>query len=357
MELATGARRTAVTAMRPGLQLLRACIGSAILCSAHARPAEPVVIGYAAVFRGLGDSIDHPGAGRYTHINLAFGNPDRGGAMIKGDALACFPVSETAMLTRKQLRDGVARLQAKGSKVLVSVAGGVIPKCSGDWAQLLTSAKRSATVKNLIALVDEAGLDGLDIDLEGALLTKIDKAGNFTPFIAELSAELRRRGKLLTCATASYEGGMIPESSIPYFDLVNIMSYDAIGPSWGPAGAEHSPIDTSQRDLALWRARGVPKERLVLGVPFYGYGFGAFRPNWTYGDIAAAYGPGAQRFDLIGKACAGCSYVPFNSAVTIRKKAALAAREAAGVMVWEISQDTTAGTLLDAIGHGLQDAR
>src|SRR3546814_8636879 len=85
---------------------------------------------------------------------------------------------------------------------------------------------------------------------------------------------MKARGKLLTCATASYEGGMIPQSSIAYFDLINVMSYDAIGPSWGEAGAEHSSYAMAVRDLDLWLARGVARERLVLGVPFYGYGFG-----------------------------------------------------------------------------------
>src|SRR3546814_2821448 len=90
---------------------------------------------------------------------------------------------------------------------------------------------------------------------------------------------MKARGKLLTCATASYEGGMIPVTSIPYFDLVNVMSYDAIGPSWGEAGAEHSSYAMAARDLDLWLARGVARERLVLGVPFYGYGFGGEKAN------------------------------------------------------------------------------
>src|SRR3546814_7636059 len=76
---------------------------------------------------------------------------------------------------------------------------------------------------------------------------------------------MEARGKLLTCATASYEGGMIPVTSIPYFDLVNVMSYDAIGPSWGEAGAEHSSYAMAARDLDLWLARGVPRERLEIG--------------------------------------------------------------------------------------------
>ena len=57
---------------------------------------------------------------------------------------------------------------------------------------------------------------------------------------------------------------MVPVSSIPWFDLVNVMSYDAIGPTWGRVGDEHAPIAQAERDMALWRARGVPAERLVL---------------------------------------------------------------------------------------------
>ena len=340
---------------RPWVQPLLS--GLALVYMAAPAAAEPVVIGYAAVFKGLEASTQHPDTSRYTHVNLAFANPDTDGAMVKGGALACFPASDGAMLTRRQLKEGVTALQSKGIKVSVSVAGGIIPQCSGDWAKLLEPSSRGKTVANLMALVDEAGLDGLDIDIEGVLLTAIDKAGNYTPFIAALSAELRRRGKLLTCATASYEGGMIPIASIPYFDFVNIMSYDAIGPTWGPAGAEHSTYEAAARDLALWRERGVLKGRLVLGVPFYGYGFGGYQPNWSYRAIAETHGAAASKADLIGRACAGCSYITFNSPETIRQKAALAARQAGGVMVWELSQDTDEGTLTGAVRAGLEQGR
>lgn len=315
--------------------------------------AEPVVIGYAPLFKDIGASIHRNDIGGYSHINLAFANPDDEGQMVAGGALACAPTQDGSPLTIERLRDIVSGLQAKGIKVSVSVAGGVIPGCSGDWAELLAPDKRAVTVANLVALLDDAGLDGLDVDIEGVLLTEIDKAGNFTPFIEALSAELKARGKLLTCATASYEGGMIPVESIPYFDFVNIMSYDAIGPSWGPAGAEHSTYAGAARDVALWRARGVAKERLVLGVPFYGYGFGEEKPNWSYRDILARYPEAALEGDVIGTARAGCTYITFNTSETIRRKAALAASEAGGVMVWEISQDTDDGVLPRAIHSGL----
>src|SRR3546814_10487168 len=149
---------------------------------------------------------------------------------------------------------------------------------------------------------------------------------------------MKARGKLLTCATASYEGGMIPQSSITYFDLINVMSYDAIGPSWGEAGAEHSSYAMAVRDLDLWLARGVARERLVLGVPFYGYGFGGAQANWSYRELAAAHSKDATNGDVIGERCAGCRYITHNSPATIAKKARLAAKKAGGVMVWELSQ-------------------
>ena len=112
-------------------------------------------------------------------------------------------------------------------------------------------------------------------------MTRIDKEGNYTPFIRELSAALRSRSKLLTSATGSYEGGMVPDASLPYFDLIGIMSYDAIGPTWGTPGDEHASYEQAEKDLRLWLGKGVPANRLALGLPFYGRGFGSYRKSWS----------------------------------------------------------------------------
>src|SRR3546814_20657426 len=63
------------------------------------------------------------------------------------------------------------------------------------------------------------------------------------------------------------------------------------------------------RDLDPWLARGVPRERLVLGVPFYGYGFGGEKANWSYRELAAAHGLNATKADVTGERCAGCLYI------------------------------------------------
>lgn len=330
-------------------------IGFTLILSFSARADErrPVVVGYLAAFKGLDLSIARTDLSASTHYNLSFANPDAEGRFAEEGRMTCMGDETGANLSVAALRGTVARLQASGGKVLISTAGGVIPGCSGDWKTLLAPERRAATVAALVELADTLGLDGVDIDIEGQLLTEIDRAGDYTPFIAAMSDAMKARGKLLTCATASYEGGMIPVSSIPYFDLVNVMSYDAIGPSWGEAGAEHSSYAMAVRDLDLWLARGVARERLVLGVPFYGYGFGGEKANWSYRELVAAQGLNATKADVIGERCAGCRYITHNSPATIEKKARLAAEKASGVMVWELSQDSPDQALTKAIERGL----
>tara|TARA_R110002072_G_scaffold9518_25_gene46042 strand:+ start:16627 stop:17637 length:1011 start_codon:yes stop_codon:yes gene_type:complete len=310
------------------------------LAPGGAAAAEPAMVGYLPAFKGLEKALRTTPIDYYTHINIAFANPDSSGAMTKGDELTCMAAGMGENASVAMLREAVTELKRKGAKVLLSVAGGVIPSCAGDWAELLATDRGEAVRAELLDLMDAAGFDGIDIDIEGALLTRIDRDGNYTPFIAHLSQALQAKGKLLTVATASYEGGMIPVSSIPYFDLVMPMSYDAIGPSWGAAGAEHASYAQAQDDLRLWLERGVAPERLALGLPFYGYGFGNYGPDYAFADLIAAFPQEALTEDLVGEACSGCDYITFNSVATIRQKVHLAMEQAGGVMVWEMTQDT-----------------
>lgn len=340
-------------------KFLKRLVAPAILLSALAGGAQaadrPVLIGYVQTAH-LADAIARVDLASYTHLNIAFANPDAQGGLVGTDGqMTCMNAGEGQAATLETLRATVATGHAAGAKVLVSLGGGYIPPCSGDWAALLSEPNRDVVVRALVDLVERTGLDGVDVDLEGELLTKIDQAGDYTPFIAALSAELKARGKLLTCATASYEGGMIPVSSIPYFDLVNVMAYDAVGTWWGTPGDEHSPFSQAEADMGLWRARGVPKERLVLGVPFYGYGYGALKGGYDYREILAQF-PDRMQGDVVGERCGTCDYITFNGVETLRRKTRLALEQGAGVMVWEIPQDTDDGLLLRTLVEGLRVA-
>lgn len=331
------------------------CVGSVDLWAGSAS-ADTKVIGYIASFTDMKAAIDKTDLSKLTHINLSFTNPDSQGKLVNNGVMTCMPGMpgmpgmQGGNVSVADVRYVIDKAQAAGVKVLASVAGGVIPACSGDWQILLQPANRQMMVDNLIVFMEEFGLDGIDVDIEGALLTNIDNAGNYTPFIQALSAQLVARNKLLTCATASYVGGMIPVSSIPYFDFVNIMAYDAIGPSWGPAGAQHSPYSMAVDHVNLWKNRGLTKEQLVLGVPFYGYGFGTYKSDYTYASILSEFGADSANKDVIGTACAGCNYITYNGAVTIKAKTKLGLEQGSGIMIWELAQDAvSANSLLTVI--------
>lgn len=322
----------------------------ALFCASVGAADDFKVIGYIASFNDMTTTIDNTDLSKLTHINISFANPDTNGDLVKDGLLTCMTDENTQAVTAIELQSVIDKAHAAGVKVLISVAGGVIPSCSGNWASFLeTTEKRSALVNKLISFMEDFELDGIDVDIEGVLLTSIDNAGNYTPFIEALSTELKERDKLLTCATASYVGGMIPISSIPYFDFVNIMSYDAIGPSWGTPGIQHSTYAVAEQHVALWQDRGLSSSQLVLGVPFYGYGFGTYDSDYTFNRIVTEFGLEATTKDLIGSACAGCNYITYNGIPTIRQKTQLAMAEGSGIMIWELSQDATGNNSLLAV--------
>src|SRR3569623_679479 len=89
----------------------------------------------------------------------------------------------------------------------------------GDCTQLAAPDLRPKVVSSLMEMVDKYQLDGIDVDLEGELMVKIDQAGNYTTLISALAEQLHARSKVLPAATGSYPGGMLTDSTLPYFDL------------------------------------------------------------------------------------------------------------------------------------------
>lgn len=306
--------------------------------------AQNRLIGYIPSYSNMTAVADRTDLSKLTHINLAFLNPNSSGAVANGTNPVCMGGVSGANVSGSEITYVVNKAHAVGVKVLVSMAGGGIPGCSGNWQTLLQPGNRATLVNNIVQYLNTMNLDGVDIDIEGELLTSIDNAGNYTPFIQALKNALPN--KLVTSATASYNGGMIPTSSIQYFDFVNIMSYDAIGPSWGVAGSEHSSYAQAQADINTWVNRGLPKSKLVLGVPFYGYGFAGMPGSITFNDIVNQYGAAAAQNDVIGNRCAGCAYITYNGIPTIRNKTTLATQQGSGVMIWELSQDASGSNSL-----------
>jgi GH18 family chitinase len=128
------------------------------------------------------------------------------------------------------------------------------------------------------------------------------------------------------------------------------MAYDATGP-WDPkTPGQHAGMDFAKSGVNFFLERGLAKSKLVLGVPFYGYGFGPAFTNdgYTYAQIVAKF-PGAEKLDQVGQT------IWYNGIPTIQAKAQYVKDEGlGGVMIWSIDQDAPGKlSLLTAIDQVL----
>ncbi|MBW8734528.1 MAG: hypothetical protein JF571_09520 [Asticcacaulis sp.] len=308
--------------------------------------ADPVAEVYVLTGHGMNETLKAADLTPYSDVILAFAHPDADGQLVNGDSLSCMAGPNHTIATAADLQSAIDLIHASGKRAIVSLGGAVIPPCAGDWAVLMDAAHRQASVQALSDFVDRFKLDGLDVDLESALLMQTVRDGNYTPFVVALSAAMHARGKTLSVATGSYVGGMIPLDSIPAFDHVGVMAYDNDTP-----GEEHASPADFKSQMYLWLGRGVPRDKLVMGLPFYGHGYGNYAMPQPYHDIAVNHAPDAGA-DVVGIACTTCSFITFNSPATIAAKTALAMRKAGGVMVWELWQDTPDHVLTQALAEG-----
>ena len=281
------------------------------------------------------ETIDYA---KLTHINIAFENP------VNAEGDLSFNAGNTAL---------IAKARANRVKVLISIGGG---GASGDKAlqaryfDLLSEPKRAGFAARLAEYLTAHDFDGLDVDIEGPSINE-----DYGPFIKELAGVLKPRGKLLTAALSQgYGGGKVPAAVLAHLDFINIMAYDGAG-YWQPdAPGQHSSLAFAKQQVAWWLDRGVPKAKAVLGVPFYGYGFGkAFKKrDYPYSTILASY-PGAEKLDQAGET------IWYNGIPTIKAKSQLVVDEdLAGVMIWSLDSDVKGPhSLLTAIHETLQPSK
>lgn len=288
--------------------------------------AGPRVVGYIPTYRSLDPAkMDFD---TLTHLCIAFANPTTP-SQIDFDAKA------------EDINALVSAAHAKGVKVLVSIAG------AAGGAEV-ESAIQPGTVDTfitaLLGLVERYNLDGIDVDIEGSHV----KAATYTPFVTKLSAALSEE-KLLTAAVALWNGDDFPDAALAEFDFINVMAYDACG-TWSSA-CEHSTYPDAVTNLAYWENdRGIPADKVVLGVPFYGYCWGASceAGALVYPEIVNNYPEGRTNDYLQGNGYT----ISLNSPPTIQKKVELSKMHG-GIMIWELGQDGTGeDSLFSVIASG-----
>lgn len=249
---------------------------------------------------------------KVTHLNIAFAEPDAAGY------LGVFGTNITPV---------VQAGHNAGAEVFISLAAN--SASWSNWMFWLKPENRSEFIHNMVFFLQDYDLQGVDVDLEWSYVNS-----DYSGFILELRDSLDQYDYQLTAALpGTYRYPQVSSAALAAFDWVNMMVYDLTGP-WAPnSPGPHSPYSFAVSSIAYWKAQGVVKERLTLGVPFYGYDF--TNPNnvvsRTYSTMVGM-DPANADLDQVGQ-------IYYNGRPTITNKTMLAMEETSGIMIWELGQD------------------
>jgi len=358
-------------------------------------------------------------ADELTHINYAFSNVSASGECILGDPSAdtqrSFSAADSVSGQADSSQGGALRgnfnqlreLKQKFPQLqtLISVGG-------WTWSENFSSAasseaSRQKFVESCIDLYLKQSpgvFDGIDVDWEypvsgGLHPGRPEDKAHLTALLKEFRHQLDELGAadgnhyLLTIAAPAPPGtaqnlerGQIAE----IVDWINLMAYDFHG-TWETATGFNAPLFAAAEDAGSglnvhdavegYLQAGVPADKLVLGVPFYGHGWqgvppalnglhqpssGAAAPGtwgepgaFDYKDIKQNYRPNYWRLwndqaqvPWLYNSTSGI-FISYDDPQSLAAKAAyVEAQGLGGMMAWELSQDD--GSLLDALYTGLQ---
>ncbi len=339
-------------------------------------------------------------AARLTHLSYAFGLV-KDGVCTLADPWADVQRPFTANESVNGLDDSVAATALHGNfnqlvelksmypnlKIVISLGGGGV---AAPFVQ--ASANPAARKKFIASCVDmfingnfgqgvasTPGIfDGIDIDWEYP--TAAD-----TVDLVDLTREFRqaldavRPGFVLTLDSPAgqwaYQNINLPETVKP-LDFYNVMTYDYNGPWQNSTGfvapLYQTPFDPDANNNVDATIRGyfdagVPASKMVLGIPFYAYGWTVSGDTQAGQYVAGVPVDQGDAFTYIETLMStfkeyrdpqgktpflfnGKQFWTYDDPVSIREKIRYArAKGLAGAMVWNLSDDLPDGNLLGTI--------
>jgi chitinase len=367
--------------------------------------------------------LDIP-ADKVTHINYAFANIGTDLRIQIGDPYAAvekiYPGdvwNQPYAGTYNQLNN-VLRAQHPHIKTFISVGGWTWSGRFSDAA--LTAGSRQAFASSCVDFIRAYNFDGVDLDWEypvgGGLASNVSRPEdkhNYTLLARELRSQLDAaeltdgREYLLTIAAAAGYDKIVnyePAALAMELDWINVMTYDLRG-AWDLSiSAHHSPLFANPADPATfeiatrynvdfamneWAAAGVPKRKLVMGMPFYGRAWGGVSAtnnglfqsgthvppgtwdDWSSGatgfnefweiqqfEQLSAYSKHRDRSSevpfLFSPSIEGGHFISYDDEISIRRKTDyVKAQGFGGAMFWEFSSDRNQD-LIDVINDELR---
>ena len=277
------------------------------------------IIGYLPDYREL-----NPEWGKYlTDIIYFSAEPQANGGL------------DTSRLDENVLQK-IHEMQAHyGTRILISVGGW---ERSNQFAAMTAREQtRKHFEESLAEYIYQNKLNGADFDWEFPQ-TKTEFQ-NYILLLKEIHADFHPKGLILSVALSP--DSEFPLEDFPVADRIHIMSYDR--------GPQHSTYQQAVTDLQTFLDAGLPRKKLILGVPFYGRKTTDPYNEATYADIINQYRPAPDVNQADG--------IYFNGINMIERKTCYALnKNIGGVMIWELGQDTTDNSsLLSAIQRAVNN--
>ncbi|AZP43474.1 glycoside hydrolase [Rahnella aquatilis] len=223
------------------------------------------------------DKVDYSGL---THLNYGF-------AVVKNGVVTMHDTDKAPGL----IKDLDKRTEAANVAHMISVGGWNNSQEGVFEAATATDAGIEKLANSMVSYMAQWHFDGLDIDWEYPN-TEAEK-NQFTKLIQSLRTKLDAQGlkddkyyQLSAAVTTNHNNIQFinPAVTTPLLDSVNVMAYDIHG-AFDPLTGHNAPLYENSHDedkdlnvadtmTAYVETWNVPKTKLMMGIPYYGRGWG-----------------------------------------------------------------------------------
>ncbi|XP_028139648.2 chitotriosidase-1 isoform X1 [Diabrotica virgifera virgifera] len=297
-----------------------------------------------------------------THLNYAFVKINENGTLIHNKYVDI----------KKEMYKRVASLKKMNPKLKILISIGDTP--AAVFSEVAADPdKRHSLIQNTIDFLRLHGFDGVDVDWEKPY-SKDEE--NFIHLLKEFKKALETKNYLLSVAVYPYpDAGYIVPKITENVDMINIMCYNFYGP-WSiytghNAALFASPVESAYErnhlntamGLQNWLKAGATKEKVNVGIPFYGRTFTLADPN-DHGFHAPITGSGKPSTATYRQICSNFAnytsvwddtqkvyykyyedqWLTYEEERSVKEKAKyIRSQNVAGAMIWQIGQDDING--------------
>lgn len=327
----------------------------ATLCNEEDLGQKPMIIAY---YTENSSAIPDPAC--LTHINYAHGRfvdkeTGDGGIWIEQP---------------EKLQKVVELKKVKPTLKVLLMIGGWGDKADGFSEMARDARKRTLFCQSCAEHIKNYNLDGIDIDWEYPTAGPSengkhpDDTKNFNLVLKELREAIGNT-KIISYASSASANYVDWKTAMQYLDYVNVMTYDMGDPPYHNAPLYYSSAITKKRSadqsISLHFSAGVPLNRQVLGVPFYGHGTSPYKDDVKYNEMADIFssskyaGKNIRKWDSVAKVPylvdeAGNFLLGYDDEESVKYKGEyVIQKKLLGAMFWEYRHDDSQGSLRKAL--------